>query len=116
MEDRRRILIVDDEEDVCLLLKRSLRRDFKTVEAAYLLQEGLDIAERLQPDILLLDNNLPDGLGLDHIARFKSINARVYIILFSALDLQREAMLAGADVFLGKPLDLGRIREILNDV
>ena len=113
MEDHRSLLIVDDEEDVCLLLKRSFRREFKTVECANLLEEAVQVAERLRPDILLLDNNLPDGLGLDFVEKFKSINPQMYIILFSALDLHREAIVAGADIFLGKPLNLGVMREVM---
>lgn len=113
MEDQRSLLIVDDEEDVCLLLKRSFRREFKTVETAHLLQEALQVAEHLRPDILLLDNNLPDGLGLEFVKKFKSINPEMYVILFSAMDLHREAIVAGADVFLGKPLDLGVIRGVM---
>jgi DNA-binding response OmpR family regulator len=113
MEEHRNLLIVDDEEDVCLLLKRSFRREFKTVETASLLQDALQVAERLRPDILLLDNNLPDGLGLEFVKKFKSINPEMYIILFSAMDLQHEAIVAGADVFLGKPLDLGVMREAM---
>ena len=113
MEDQRSLLIVDDEEDVCLLLKRSFRREFKTVESANLLEEAVQVAGRLRPDILLLDNNLPDGLGLNFVEKFKSINPEMYIILFSAMDLQREAVVAGADVFLEKPLNLGVIREVM---
>lgn len=115
MESHKSILIVDDEEDVCLLLKRSLRRDFQTIATAYLIHEGLQAAERLKPDILFLDNNLPDGLGLEFIARFKAIKPEMYIVLFSALDLQVEARVAGANAFLGKPLDLGRIRSLIID-
>jgi CheY-like chemotaxis protein len=48
MEDHRSLLIVDDEEDVCLLLKRSFQREFKTVESANLLEEALLIAKRLR--------------------------------------------------------------------
>ena len=113
MEDQRSLLIVDDEEDVCLLLKRSFLREFKTVESANLLEEAVQMAERLRPDVLLLDNNLPDGLGLNFVEKFKSINPEMYIILFSAMDLQREAVVAGADVFLEKPLNLGVIREVM---
>lgn len=113
MEEQRNLLIVDDEEDVCLLLKRSFRREFKTVETASLLQDALQVAERLRPDILLLDNNLPDGLGLEFVKKFKSINPNMYVILFSAMDLHSEAIVAGADVFLGKPLNLGMIREVM---
>ena len=43
MEEQRNLLIVDDEEDVCLLLKRSFRREFKTVETAHLLQDALEV-------------------------------------------------------------------------
>ncbi|HOA36855.1 MAG TPA: response regulator [Flavihumibacter sp.] len=61
----KKILIVDDEEDLCLLLKIYFTRKKFQVAVANTLQDGLTKLESWQPDILFLDNNLPDGLGWD---------------------------------------------------
>lgn len=70
-ETNRTLLIVDDEVDVCRLLRRTLLKRFQRVECAHTLRDGCAMAAALQPDVILLDNNLPDGYGLDHIAAFK---------------------------------------------
>ncbi|HPH19523.1 MAG: response regulator [Haliscomenobacter sp.] len=113
MKTNKTLLIIDDEVDVCTLLRRSFRGEFKTVEAAYLLNDALSLAERIHPDILLLDNNLPDGQGIDFIQRFKSINPFMRIVVISAMDLHSEAIAAGANAFLGKPLKMEAIREAI---
>lgn len=61
----KKILIVDDEEDLCLLMKIYFTRKQYDVSIANTLQDGLSKLEKLNPDILFLDNNLPDGLGWD---------------------------------------------------
>lgn len=65
MGSAKKILIVDDEEDLCLLMKIYFSRKQYDVSIANTLQEGLAKLESLQPDVLFLDNNLPDGLGWD---------------------------------------------------
>lgn len=68
MGSAKKILIVDDEEDLCLLMKIYFSRKQYEVSIANTLQEGLAKLENLHPDVLFLDNNLPDGLGWDHAA------------------------------------------------
>jgi len=58
-----KILIIDDEEDFCLLLKEYfLRRNYE-VHLAYNLTDGIYLLKEVSPAILFLDNNLPDGEG-----------------------------------------------------
>jgi len=57
----RKAVIIDDEEEFCLLLKNYLlRKDFE-VSVFYSLGEGLKAIEDNSPVIVFLDNNLPDG-------------------------------------------------------
>jgi two-component system OmpR family response regulator len=59
----KRVLIIDDETDFCLLMKNYFSRKNYEVHIFHTLAEGLKGMERIIPDILFLDNNLPDGLG-----------------------------------------------------
>ena len=62
---KRKVLIIDDEKDTCLLLKRYLSSKNFEVYCSYSLADGLQQLDSKQPDILFLDNNLPDGFGWD---------------------------------------------------
>jgi len=60
---RRKVLIIDDEIDLCHLLKSYfLRKDYE-VYLSHTLEQGLAFLKTLKPDIVFLDNNLPDGIG-----------------------------------------------------
>jgi DNA-binding NtrC family response regulator len=63
MNEQKKILIVDDEEDLCLLLEIYFTRKKYAVHVAHNLGDALRQINLWQPDILFLDNNLPDGLG-----------------------------------------------------
>ncbi len=106
MERSRTLLIIDDEKDVCMLLRRALRRRFEKVECVHSLTDGKAMAAKLHPDVILLDNNLPDGYGLEHIGKFKNVFKPPRIVVISAMDLRIESLAAGADDFIGKPVDL----------
>ena len=56
-----RILIIDDEPDFCAIMRRYFNNKDYDVETAFSIEEGLDHFRRFQPDIMFLDNNLPDG-------------------------------------------------------
>lgn len=99
----RTLLIVDDEPDICNVLGKKLRSHFSSVEVAYSLTDGLEKAAQLRPDVIILDNNLPDGHGLECIGHFKNAGSSVYLILISAMDIKQQALEAGADEFIGKP-------------
>ena len=105
-------LIVDDEEDICRLLSSQLRRTFSRVEYALTLNEGLQLAEELQPDWLILDNNLPDGIGIQLIPEFRKYCNNILVI--SAMNnLSEQALNAGADYFLAKPVSFADISELM---
>lgn len=84
MGSAKKILIVDDEEDLCLLMKIYFTRKQYDVSIANTLQEGLSKLEKIQPDILFLDNNLPDGLGWEEAPALLEKYPHLNIHLISA--------------------------------
>jgi DNA-binding response OmpR family regulator len=75
-------LIIDDEIDYCTIMKKYFQSKNYAVYVATTLQEGLNVLHSIQPDILLLDNNLPDGKGWncvdEIIEKFPSL--KIYLI------------------------------------
>ena len=65
---KKKVLIIDDEVDLCLLLKTYLNRRNYEVYYAHTLKEGMTQFQEVIPDILFLDNNLPDGIGWEKAA------------------------------------------------
>ncbi len=63
--DKKKVLIIDDETDFCLLLKSYFSRLQYDVKVAHRLQDGMKLLQNDTPDIVFLDNNLPDGFGWD---------------------------------------------------
>ncbi|HLO81251.1 MAG TPA: response regulator [Chitinophagaceae bacterium] len=79
----KKILIIDDEVDLCILMKNYLvRKDFE-VYYAHTLKDGMRLMKDLVPDILFLDNNLPDGTGWNRSDYFVSINPALRLFLMS---------------------------------
>ena len=84
MSGLKKILIVDDEEDLCLLLKIFFTRKKYHVEVANNLKDGMKQIEQWHPDILFLDNNLPDGLGWEKAPQLLDNYPTLTIHLISA--------------------------------
>ena len=100
------VLIVDDEVDICYLLKGILR--FRNIEASYVTTLAAAEAhlEKNDPPAIFLDNHLSDGMGMDYITRFKKEHPSTCIIMITAYDTSidsEKAYKAGADFFIGKP-------------
>jgi DNA-binding response OmpR family regulator len=108
------ILIIDDEIEVCMLLKNYLTKKVKQVGFSTTLTAGIASFIRTKPNLLILDNNLPDGFGIENIALFKKINPSIYIVLISARsDLKNTALEKGADFFIEKPISFSILNTIL---
>ena len=103
-----RILIIDDEKnirDVFSLLLEDHGYEVGTAETG---EAGLEKARLLEPDVVLLDMNLPDLTGLDVLARLKAEHPGTGIIIITAYGTIRSAVEAtklGAYAYLEKPVD-----------
>lgn len=111
----KRIVIIDDEEDLCLLMKSFFTAQRHEVHVALSLKEGMGLLERVSPDVLFLDNNLPDGLGWDSTHALLARMPHCIIHLMSAFSQAPAWMHDVPRVkFLEKPFSLGHLRHILS--
>ena len=107
------VLIIDDEMDSCLLWKSFLSQMKFKVYTAQTLREGLKLVEHVRPGIIFLDNNLPDGLGWDHVDVIKSMLPNCKINLVSAYQFDRSRWLQDNVKVLEKPISLSSIKSLL---
>ena len=122
--DKKKILIVDDDQDLLRALKVVLEaHDYATVFATHGAL-SIDTAMRETPDLILLDLGLPDGIGLTVMERLQQIEGLasipVIVITCRPEHLYKDASLvAGAKEYLQKPIDnaelLSAIRRVLAD-
>src|SRR5688572_15698870 len=102
----RRVLVVDDEENLRLVVRTFLRRDGYEVETAANGEDALRLLETFGPDFVLTDVRMPKMGGLDLLSTLKAKGAEVTVIVMSAygsLDLAIEAIKAGAYDYIAKP-------------
>ena len=113
-----KILVVEDEGDICLLLELLLVDRKTVVDHVHTLSDAKDFIEKEQPALVLLDNRLPDGLGIDFIGYLKRRFPQIKIIMITGVDaIAKDAALAtGADRFLSKPFTKAQLDESINTV
>jgi DNA-binding NtrC family response regulator len=112
----KRVLIVDDEIDICLLLKSLLRS--QEIDSAYVqtLSDAEQKLDEVKPSILFLDMNLPDGNGIQKLEQFRKIAPQANIIMMSAYDTvedRNSALSKGAHQFLSKPFTRKQVLDIV---
>ena len=102
----RKALIIDDEIDICYLLSSILRTKNLQVRYVNTLSEASVALEEQQPEIIFLDNHLPDGLGIDFIKLLKVNYPSTKVVMITAFDNHSERTKAfnnGVDTFITKP-------------
>ena len=105
-EDILKVLIIDDEADICYLLSTLLKQ--KNLDADYVntLTDAAVALKNTTPEIIFLDNHLPDGLGMNFIEYIKSHYPSIKIVMITAHDTaadRQKALSEGADYFISKP-------------
>nr|WP_314583973.1 sigma-54 dependent transcriptional regulator [uncultured Pseudomonas sp.] len=116
MSQRQKILIVDDEPDIRELLEITLGRMKLDTRSARNVKEAQDWLAREPFDLCLTDMRLPDGNGLELVQHIQKRHTQVPVAMITAhgsVDTAIHALKAGAFDFLTKPVDLGRLRELV---
>jgi len=107
-----RIVIIEDETLLVRNMTRYLVRLGHEVTSAATVAEGLRTHEDAQPDVVLVDHNLPDGTGIDVIRAIRARDLTTKIVMITAhgsVSIAVEAMKAGADDYLTKPVALEEV-------
>jgi DNA-binding response OmpR family regulator len=105
---------VDDDAALRALLAATFPAEEFEVVSAATVKEGLELAERERPDLVVLDWRLPDGSGADVLAGLRQRYPELPVIVLTA---EREAETGGADGHLVKPFSpvglLGLVERLL---
>jgi two-component system response regulator RegX3 len=119
MQRRRTVLLVEDEPSITEPLAEALGREGFDTQIAGTVAESLELASRVDPDLVLLDVMLPDGSGLD-VCRELRQRSQVPIIMLTARGEEADRIVGlelGADDYVVKPFSarevVARIRAVL---
>jgi two-component system, OmpR family, response regulator len=101
----KKVLIIEDEGDMCLLLNILLNGEEMELDHVQNLTAAGEYLEKEQPNVIILDNKLPDGFGVDFISYIKKNYPAIRIIMISGFSASAKdvALENGADIFLEKP-------------
>jgi DNA-binding response OmpR family regulator len=101
----KKVLIVEDEGDMCLLLNILLNGKEMELDHVQSLLAADEYLQKETPSVIILDNKLPDGFGIDFITYLKDKYPSIKIIMISGFDASAKdvALENGADTYLEKP-------------
>jgi DNA-binding response OmpR family regulator len=116
-----KILIVDDDVGIRMLLSKFLQRQgFETLVAEDGL-EGVELAKKNHPDLIMLDVVMPrlDGLTAARLIKFYKPLSEVPILFLTAKDAEKEielAQAARAEAYITKPFDVRKVIEVVKEL
>jgi DNA-binding response OmpR family regulator len=115
-----RLLLIEDEEDIARPLAKTLRKQGYAVDVAYDGEQGYELAQVNDYDLLVLDIGLPGMDGLEVCRRLRSSKPHLLILMLTARSAPGDRVTGldtGADDYLGKPFHLeelsARVRALL---
>ena len=113
-----RVLIVDDDRTTVKLLQTLLELDGFEVSVVSRGADVLPMAQQVTPDLFMIDYHLSDMDGVEAIRMLRATNVFAHspIIMASGLDVQEEAMEAGATTFLLKPFEPADLPALFNSL
>ena len=112
MEDRKTILIVEDDKYITHFLSISLKEEDYGLWTAKTVKEAVSLFYANRPDLVILDLGLPDGDGMEVIESIREIADTPIIIVSARLDEDEKirALDAGADDYVTKPFYMGELQ------
>jgi DNA-binding NtrC family response regulator len=112
------VLFVDDEPKLCLIVSRILGEEGYHVFTAENGLDALKIASRVNPEVVVLDINMPVMDGITILREMRKRGMECPVIMLTAqgtIETAREAMSLGAFDYMTKPFDLQLFKETLQD-
>jgi len=115
----KKVLIVEDEGELCLLLNILLADKNIDLDHVKTLKGAEEYLQTEKPDLMILDNKLPDGLGIDFITLHGKNYPSVKVLMISgyhSAEIKDVALEAGADMFLEKPFSKEQISNAVHEL
>lgn len=112
-------LIIDDEVDICYLLKGILRQRNIAADHVTSLAAAESFLEKTAPPVIFLDNHLSDGLGVEYVRTLKSRFPYSKVIMITAHDTAHDrerAYREGVDFFISKPFNRDTILRTIENI
>lgn len=111
----KKILVVEDQGEIGLILDMILNEKDLELDYVTTLLDADEYLETHQPPLIILDNQLPDGYGVDFISYIRKKQPGIRIIMISGFAAVRDVALEnGADVFFEKPFSLEAFSEVID--
>ncbi|MGB8807989.1 MAG: sigma-54 dependent transcriptional regulator [Acinetobacter calcoaceticus] len=110
------VLLVDDEEDLCLLMQMTLARMGIKTHLAYRVEQAKQLFTQFHYDACLTDLNLPDGSGLElvkHVSQTYPHTPIAVLTAYGNMDIAIAALKAGAFDFVSKPINQIHLDQLL---
>ncbi|MEJ2041840.1 MAG: sigma-54 dependent transcriptional regulator [Reinekea sp.] len=117
MTETQKVLVIDDEPDIRELLEITLMRMGLESYSAQDVHTAIKAIKEHEVDLILTDMRLPDGNGLDivrYVTEFKPETPIAVITAHGNMDLAIESMKSGAFDFVAKPIDIHKLRNLIN--
>jgi len=110
----KKILLVDDEQDIVETLKFVLESEGYTCYCAYNGEDGLKLAKEIIPDLMILDIMMPkiNGFKISRLLKYDAKYKNIPIIMLTARSQESDKQIGeetGADVYITKPFDLDEV-------
>lgn len=108
MAGKKRILVIEDEQNVCDLLKVNLELEGYEVEAALGGKKGLKKVESLDPELIILDIFMPKMDGWEVCRRLKADKKtkKIPVLMLTISSDRRKGLACGAEAFITKPFTM----------
>lgn len=115
MEGKKIMIVDDDPRNIFALVATLKSRKFET-QSCYSAEEALQLVNKLEPDIVLLDMMMPDMDGYEAIPKFKEYSSVLPVIAVTAQAMtgdKEKCLAAGADDYISKPIDVDKLMDLL---
>ncbi len=116
MIQKRKILVVDDEEEICNVTRSFLARRNYNIFTATTAEDAVRLVTKERPNLMLLDVRLGTDSGMDVLRKAKEIDKDIKVIMVTALDDEetiKQAKHLGADDYIAKPFTAAYLNDFI---
>ena len=115
-DERQSVLIIDDEKDVHYSFRRLLEKEPLDIQSAESGDEGIRMARKAHPDLIVMDIRMGQQSGLDTLKELRQMNPKQVVVMMTAYGTSQtaiEAMKRGAYDYVLKPFDIPQLKDLL---